>query len=87
MLEWVKQWEPGLEILEPRLWVARLEGQEGEKREHPARKLLGLWKAAYASGKKEKKVLRFEMENTLRMAPVLGDVRPIDIAFFEKIWK
>lgn len=103
MLNWVISWEPNLEILAPGEWVQRLENLQGGKREHPARKLLGLWKGAYAGeegGKREKggmvgngqagqdkKVSRFEMGNSIKAAPILADVRPIDEIFFGKVWR
>ena len=113
MLSWVRSWEPEVEIVAPGEWVDRLENLQGEKREHPARKLLGLWKGAYAGeeggqekngeggqekneegGKaknqgtgQDKKVTKFEMGNSVKAAPVLADVKPIDEVFFGKVWK
>ena len=53
MLAWITPWEPHLDILPPRQWVERLENLPAEKKEHPARKLLGLWKAAYDASESE----------------------------------
>ena len=88
LLAWIKKRKPEIEPLPPAEWVARLEHLEGAARDHPARKLLGLWKAAYCSpaGAEEGTEPSFEMEKTLHVAPILGKVLPLDEAYFEKIW-
>ena len=91
LLSWIKSYDPSIEILEPALWVQRLESAGGD---HPARKLLGLWREAYcgaegresAPEKKNEDVV-FEMEGTLLVAPVLGGVGPVDEVFFRKVWR
>ena len=91
MLGWIQKQKPDLEVLSPSTWVKKLEGLEGEARQHPARKLLGLWTTAY--GKADSKNLEakakeptFELEKTLKAAPVLREVRPLDEEYFAKVW-
>ena len=45
LLAWVKEREPGLAVLDKREWLRRLENLK----EHPAKKLIGLWKEAFGS--------------------------------------
>jgi hypothetical protein len=68
MLEWLQKKEnagqkDGFEIVEPEEWVMRLEACQHS--EHPALKLLGMWKAAYGnkeSGKDGGKEKDIDME-------------------------
>ncbi|KAG8532232.1 putative NRPS-like protein biosynthetic cluster [Bacidia gigantensis] len=96
LLQWMNEIKPNLEILPPAQWVQRLEGLEGKAKEHPARKLLGLWKTAYCrekmseeEGKEggEEKEIVYDMEKTLQVAPTLGNVEPIEKAYFGRIWR
>ena len=88
LLAWVKTRRPDIEVLPPADWVTRLENLEGPGRDHPARKLLGLWKAAYCgpTGTDDSIEASFAMGRTLEMAPVLGGVKPLDEDYFVKIW-
>lgn len=79
-----------IEILDPKLWVERLERAETA---HPAKKLLGLWRAAYCGSTAEDIPSAvttgrvFEMKQTKTVAPVvMGSVAPIDEEQFSKIW-
>ena len=46
LLPWTRALMPHLSVLSPREWLDRLERLEME---HPAKKLLGLWRSAYCS--------------------------------------
>ncbi|KAI4162995.1 MAG: hypothetical protein LQ342_003312 [Letrouitia transgressa] len=90
MLGWIKGWNRDLEILPPPEWVDRLENLTGNGRDHPARKLLGLWKAAYCgsgTSRKSRDDNAFAMARTLEVAPVLREVKPIDEVHFAKVWQ
>ena len=95
LLSWLQDMIPAFDIVPPSTWVSQLDKLKGEAAKHPARKLLGLWKDAYGSsddGKKEctqdqkEEMLRFEMEETKKAAPVMRDVKPIAKEHFVKIW-
>ena len=88
LLAWVKTRRPDIEVLPPAEWVTRLEDLEGAGRDHPARKLLGLWKAAYCgpTSTDENVDPSFSMERTLEVAPVLAGVQPLNEDYFGKIW-
>ena len=89
LLRWIQALDDSLEVVAPAEWVSRLENLQGDAANHPSRKLLGMWKAAYcgnddnaSTGGKE---VSFEMEKTMRVAPVLGEVQPISKEHFEKV--
>ncbi|KAK4695336.1 hypothetical protein P7C71_g2397, partial [Lecanoromycetidae sp. Uapishka_2] len=89
LLRWMHRLAPGFETLTPSDWVVNLDGLEGEARHHPARKLIGLWREAYCNNQKEdstKEATTFTMENTMKIAPSMRDIKPIDEELFEKLW-
>ena len=45
LITWVKDRDPGLEVFEKKEWLRRLE----EVEEHPAKKLIGLWKEGFGA--------------------------------------
>ena len=47
VLVWMREFEPHLAIYNPSEWLDRLESLKGEKAEHPAKKLIGLWRGAF----------------------------------------
>ncbi|KAF4542568.1 Acetyl-synthetase-like protein [Lasiodiplodia theobromae] len=99
LLSWLKKLED-FEVVEPGVWLERLEEARSGNGEtdHPALKLLGLWKDAYGnvdhlSAADEERVRSgsdrrtFAMEETKKVAPALRNVRPVDEKYFGKIWK
>ena len=84
MLLWLKK-KADFEIVSPQEWLQRLEDSESE---HPAKKLLGLWKEAYGNGVQESSSQRpqFAMETSRAHIPVLKDVKPLDEAYIQKVW-
>ncbi|KAL9610002.1 MAG: hypothetical protein Q9167_005275 [Letrouitia subvulpina] len=90
MLGWIKGWNRDIEVLPPAEWVDRLENLTENGRDHPARKLLGLWKAAYCdsetSGKSRDDIV-FDMTKTQEVATVLREVKPVDEVYFAKVWQ
>ncbi|KAL9044125.1 MAG: hypothetical protein Q9214_002717 [Letrouitia sp. 1 TL-2023] len=90
MLGWIKGWNRDIEILPPSEWVDRLENLMENGRSHPARKLLGLWKAAYCDSETSRKSRddnAFDMTRTLKVATILREVRPIEEVYFAKVWQ
>ena len=104
MLAWIRDMRSeAFQIVDVREWIARLEALDGKDGEHPAKKLLGLWRNAYckddgidavnhvaeAAGRERRKSepLRFSMQRTKAAAPVMRDVGPITKEHFAKIWK
>ena len=88
MLGWIMAIDPSIEIVEPAKWVGIVKESERIKPDHPARRLLPMWKEAYGDeaimdGTKPK---TFEMEKTLQAAPILDELEPIDEQFFRKLW-
>lgn len=99
LLSWLKKLED-FEVVEPGVWLERLEKARSGNGEtdHPALKLLGLWKNAYGNvdhlpAADEERVRSgsdrptFAMEETKKVAPALRNVRPVDEKYFGKIWK
>ena len=104
MLNWIRELRPEtFQIIDVRQWVARLEGLDGKDGEHPAKKLLSLWRNAYCAdegndtvdGKAEtadreqtiSEPLQFSMHRTKAASPVMRDVGPITKEHFAKIWR
>ena len=103
MLDWIRDLRPeAFQIIGVREWVARLEGLDGKDGEHPAKKLLGLWKNAYCRDEGRdavdgaeiadregttSKPLQFSMQRTKAAAPVMRDVRPVTKEHFAKLWR
>lgn len=89
LLRWMYKLAPGFETLNPADWVSRLESLEGESANHPAQKLLGLWRDAYCNTDKNgegKEEVAFEMQQTKKVSPAMRDVQPIDEELFGKLW-
>ncbi|ORX97556.1 hypothetical protein BCR34DRAFT_577858 [Clohesyomyces aquaticus] len=91
MLQWLQKKE-SFEIVPPGEWVGRLE--RCDQTEHPALKLLGMWKEAYCGDNgntngngDSKSRARFDMQRTRERVPVLGDVGPLDEEYMGRIWE
>lgn len=93
MLDWMRTLNPPFEALPPMQWLERLEHLEGEYKDHPAKKLLGLWKTAYCKKSKEDNSIqgvdevRFITNRTRQAAPLMETVGPITFDHFEKMWR
>jgi thioester reductase-like protein len=85
MLLWLKR-EADFEIVSPQDWLQRLEDSDTE---HPAKKLLGLWKEAYGNSVQGSSVQRpqFATGKTKKYVPALRDVRPLDEAYVQRVWR
>lgn len=96
LLVWLKE-EKAFDIIGPAEWVARLEdAQETDVADHPAFKLLGLWKRAYSDGRPvPENGVRDEMPHsrtpdllkTEKTIPCLRDVKPLDKGYVLKLWR
>ncbi|KAL6713167.1 hypothetical protein ACLMJK_009288 [Lecanora helva] len=88
LLRWLKKLIPDFDIISPADWVKRLDNLDGDAANHPARKLLGLWKEAYASddGQSSKRQIDFDMEKTKQAISTMRDIQPIREDQFEKFW-
>lgn len=88
LLEWIKDINSTpFQIVEPRYWLQRLEDLE----EHPAKRLIGFWKAAYGQSQNMSQDVNntpvsFSTERAQNIAPALKDMAPIDKKLVEKIW-
>ena len=98
-LQWLKEMGEVFEVVEPAVWVqrlGRLEGKAGRKRdadgevkELPALRLLGMWRERYGSaggGGAEKKECVFADEQAKSAALVLREVGPVRKEYFVKLW-
>lgn len=85
MLLWLKKHED-FDIVSPQDWLHRLEDSVTE---HSAKKLLGLWKEAYGNGVQEPLSQRpqFAMVESKKRVPVLRDVKPLDEAYVQRVWR
>lgn len=84
MLQWLKMTRD-FDVVSPETWVAQLE--QCQHTEHPALRLLGLWKEAYCNAiPKETSRPRFAMVETKKRVPVLRHVQPVNEAYMAKIW-
>ena len=76
-----------LEVLVPREWLRRLEEFEGEL---PAKKLVGLWKGAFAEGKddgEETPPISFDVTRSKEVSAMMRDVGPLDEVFLGRMWR
>ena len=85
MLLWLKK-HADFEIVSPQVWFKRLEDSDTE---HPAKKLLGLWKEAYGNGAQGGSAERpqFAMKESKSHVPVLRDVKPLNEAYIQRVWE
>ncbi|KAF9692411.1 hypothetical protein EKO04_009478 [Ascochyta lentis] len=85
MLLWLKK-KADFEIVLPQDWLQRLEDSDTE---HPAKKLLGLWKEAYGNGVQGSSSQRpqFAMTESKKHVPTLRDVKPLDEAYVKRVWE
>ena len=93
MLEWMKTiYAHPFDIVPPRKWVEQLENLGADHADHPAKKLLGLWKNAYCTGStmedNDGKIgeIRFVTVETCKAVPAMQAVSPIDQQHFAKMW-
>ncbi len=89
LLHWLRTLHPNFQVLPPNQWVQQLETLSGEQANHPATKLIGLWRDAYCGDEEEgrnKGKLVFETQKTSKTVPAMRNVQPIDEALFAKIW-
>lgn len=88
LLGWVQsESAESIEIVEPRVWLERLE----KLKAHPAKSLLGLWKAAYGSsdpdtGTDPKEEITFNIKNAESASECMRGVRAVDEELVKKIW-
>lgn len=84
MLQWLQKKEE-FEIVTPKEWVERLE--QADDSDHPALKLLGLWKESYGGGYEDNTSRpRFSTTETSKCVPALRDIRPLDKEYVERLW-
>lgn len=86
LLSWVRESGTDFEIVEPHSWVQRL---EAAKDDHPAKKLLGMWKSAYTGEqdqRDEKGIVEFQMSVTQRATTTMRNVEPIGKHQAQAMW-
>jgi thioester reductase-like protein len=93
LLSWLKE-EVDFEVLPAASWIERLEEQQSKGVEHPAFRLIGLWKenlckdnTKVENNEAVAEAPHFETIRSVRAAPVLADIQPVNKAYFKKIWR
>ena len=91
-MDWLKK-SIDFEIVSPAVWIEKLEAQQTSGVEHPAFKLIGLWKENLCGEKQDvennetsKSSPHFETTDSVKAAPVLANVEPVNERYFAKIW-
>jgi thioester reductase-like protein len=99
LLGWVRNIQPNVEAVPPAAFVEKLEQLHSKGSKHPAMRLIPHWKEAYGEiretpeerkqdqASEQTQDLAYEMTKTYDVAPVLHEVRPVDEAYFGKIWR
>lgn len=84
LLQWFKDMmAEHFEIVDPDIWLDRLEALE----EHDAKALLGLWRKAYGSQDKSRKIpVCFQVDHAKEVSTAMENVRPVDRILVERIW-
>ena len=89
-LLWLKYLGEEFQIVPPSEWIRRLEQLEEEGSEHPALRLLPMWKQRYGDKEGEERVqardMRFDIKKAEQAAPVLREVQPVNKEYFGKLW-
>jgi thioester reductase-like protein len=93
LLSWLKK-EVDFEVVSPQDWIFQLQELEAQGKEYPAFKLIGHWRDTLCkncSGEQSNEASsiapHFETIRSVRAAPVLADIKPVDEVYFMKIWK
>jgi thioester reductase-like protein len=93
LLSWLKK-DVDFETLSPEDWLARLEEAQNKGEEHPAFRLIGMWRENLCKDQSNPETNEaaasaphFETIRSVRAAPVLANVKPADEAYLRKIWK
>ena len=94
LLGWLEK-EVDFETVSPEDWIQMLEEQQDKAVDHPAFRLIGLWKENLCKDSESEtgyneaaeSAPRFETVRSERAAPVLANVQPVDEAYFRKIWQ
>ena len=87
LLGWMQRLSSGFAVISPAAWVSRLKNLQEN---HPCTKLLGLWMEAYGEDKGSMEAnedVVFDTEKTKGVTTVMSNVKPIDEAQFEKMWR
>lgn len=95
LLGWLKK-QVAFDSVSPREWVLQLEDvHNSDDADHPAFKLLDLWKKAYAGEQiavdhrqdEAADNSPFSLVRTKRTIPALRDVQPVDEEYFLNLWQ
>ena len=88
-LEWMKGFGEDFEVVPPSTWVERLAKLEENKgaKGHPALRLLGLWREAYAKGEKVVEKPRFDVSKAREVSEALRNVGTMDESYFRRLWE
>ena len=94
MLGWMeKLCSDPFEAMPPERWVEQLEKLDGRYADHPAKKLLALWKENYVNEVKtdQNTIERVDMvyvkDATKKAAPIMENVTPITEGQFRRLWR
>lgn len=99
LARWVKQLDSSIAVVKPKIWLEKMDELQKTKPNHPALKLLGLWKTAYGGGESNEvqppteevecssSGVRFDTTKARAAAPALRSIQPVDEEYFSKLWR
>lgn len=85
---WISKLAPEVKFVSETEWLDKLEdGLQKDQPDHPALKLLGLWKEAYGKEGADGEVegVAFDTTNARAFAPALR-TEPVDEEYFGRLW-
>jgi thioester reductase-like protein len=86
LLKWMDKKVP-FQSISQLLWIEKLDNAVKQSPDHPAFHLLEHWRKAYhKSGEEMPSRKKFETKITKQALQVLRDIKPMDEAYFEKLW-
>ena len=91
LLGWLQRLDPKIKVVPPAQWILKLDQLQQDGEQHPALKLLDMWRKNYGgddSGAHTQSLdITFDMTETEKASPTMRNVAPIGEQHFVKIWE